>query len=118
MVPCEDGSESACKVDVEYEWLPPKCNACMSLGHPTKECPSTKPKPPPVSVYVQKPPATKPVRRETNANPAASGSRVVEREELGKAIVLYNAFDALMVPDSDTETSKGPMSSPIPNPDE
>ncbi|KAL0409565.1 UNVERIFIED_CONTAM: hypothetical protein Sradi_1890900 [Sesamum radiatum] len=26
MVPREDGSESACKVDVEYEWLPPKCN--------------------------------------------------------------------------------------------
>ncbi|KAL0439852.1 UNVERIFIED_CONTAM: hypothetical protein Slati_2468200 [Sesamum latifolium] len=31
MVPREDGGESACKVDVEYEWLPPKCNACMSL---------------------------------------------------------------------------------------
>ncbi|KAL0445466.1 UNVERIFIED_CONTAM: hypothetical protein Slati_1674500 [Sesamum latifolium] len=54
-------SESACKVDVEYEGLPPKCNACMSLGHPTKACPTTKPKPPPVSVYVQKPP---PVPRE------------------------------------------------------
>ncbi|KAL0444880.1 UNVERIFIED_CONTAM: hypothetical protein Slati_2210700 [Sesamum latifolium] len=53
MVPSEDGSESACKVDVEYEWLPPKCNACMSLGHPMKDCPSTKPKPP-ISVYVQK----------------------------------------------------------------
>ncbi|KAL0284970.1 UNVERIFIED_CONTAM: hypothetical protein Sradi_7185300 [Sesamum radiatum] len=25
MVPKEDGSEVACKVDVEYEWLPPKC---------------------------------------------------------------------------------------------
>ncbi|KAL0439705.1 UNVERIFIED_CONTAM: hypothetical protein Slati_2453500 [Sesamum latifolium] len=60
MVPREDGSESACKVDVEYEWLPPKCNACISLGHPTKSCPTTKPKPPPVSVYVQKPPPPAP----------------------------------------------------------
>ncbi|KAL0294575.1 UNVERIFIED_CONTAM: hypothetical protein Sradi_6880200 [Sesamum radiatum] len=55
MVPKEDGGESACKVDVEYEWLPLKRNACMSLGHSTKECPMMKPKPPPVSVYVQKP---------------------------------------------------------------
>ncbi|KAL0295413.1 UNVERIFIED_CONTAM: hypothetical protein Sradi_6837700 [Sesamum radiatum] len=55
MIPKEDGSEMACKVDVEYEWLPPKCTACHSLGHPIKECPTMKPKPPPVSVYVQKP---------------------------------------------------------------
>ncbi|KAL0292751.1 UNVERIFIED_CONTAM: hypothetical protein Sradi_6975800 [Sesamum radiatum] len=31
-----------------------ECNACMSLGHPTKECPTTRPRQPPVSVYVQK----------------------------------------------------------------
>ncbi|KAL0287657.1 UNVERIFIED_CONTAM: hypothetical protein Sradi_7119100 [Sesamum radiatum] len=55
MVPKEDGSEVACKVDVEYEWLPPKCTTCHSLGHSIKDCPTTKPKPPPVSVYVQKP---------------------------------------------------------------
>ncbi|KAL0286162.1 UNVERIFIED_CONTAM: hypothetical protein Sradi_7155600 [Sesamum radiatum] len=60
MVPKEEGGETACKVDVEYEWLPPKCNACMSLGHPTKECHMTKPKNPPVSVYVQKPPGPPP----------------------------------------------------------
>ncbi|KAL0439670.1 UNVERIFIED_CONTAM: hypothetical protein Slati_2450000 [Sesamum latifolium] len=116
-VPCENGSESACKLDVEYEWLPPKCNACMSLGHPTKEFPSMKPKQPPVSVYVQKPPVLKEqVRREPRE--MGSGSRSEEREERGKAIVLYNAFDALTVPDSYTETSKGPMSSPIPNPND
>ncbi|KAL0401936.1 UNVERIFIED_CONTAM: hypothetical protein Slati_4223500 [Sesamum latifolium] len=118
MVPCEDGSESACKVDVEYEWLPSKCNACMSLGHPTKEYPSTKPKQPPVSVYVQKSPAVTQVRRESREHSAGSGTRLGERKELGKAIVLYNAFNALMVPDSDTETSKGRMSSPTPNPDD
>ncbi|KAL0291986.1 UNVERIFIED_CONTAM: hypothetical protein Sradi_7006200 [Sesamum radiatum] len=55
MVPKEDGSESACKVDIEYEWLPPKCTTCISLGHHSKECPSTRPRHPPVSVYVPKP---------------------------------------------------------------
>ncbi|KAL0285257.1 UNVERIFIED_CONTAM: hypothetical protein Sradi_7178500 [Sesamum radiatum] len=54
MVPKEDGSEVACKVDVEYEWLPPKCTTCHSLGHALKDCPTTKPRQPPVSVYVQK----------------------------------------------------------------
>ncbi|KAL0313306.1 UNVERIFIED_CONTAM: hypothetical protein Sradi_5729900 [Sesamum radiatum] len=48
MVPREDGSKSACKVDVEYEWLPPKCNTCMSLGHSTKGFPVMEPKQPPV----------------------------------------------------------------------
>ncbi|KAK4382150.1 hypothetical protein Sango_2899900 [Sesamum angolense] len=33
MMPNELGGESACKVDVEYEWLPPKCTGCSSLGH-------------------------------------------------------------------------------------
>ncbi|KAL0444980.1 UNVERIFIED_CONTAM: hypothetical protein Slati_2220700 [Sesamum latifolium] len=93
MVPSEDGSESACKVDVEYEWLPPKCNACMTLGHSTKECPPKKPRQPPVSVYVQKPvvgpresvtapPTQTPWeqgRREER--PVASGTRSVECEK-------------------------------------
>ncbi|KAL0294972.1 UNVERIFIED_CONTAM: hypothetical protein Scaly_3112500 [Sesamum calycinum] len=42
------------RVDVEYEWLPPKCTNCTSLGHATKECPLTKPVKPPVSIYVRK----------------------------------------------------------------
>ncbi|KAL0455555.1 UNVERIFIED_CONTAM: hypothetical protein Slati_0894700 [Sesamum latifolium] len=54
MVPREDGGETPCKVDVEYEWLPPKCTACMTLGHSAKGCPTQKPRQPPVSVYVQK----------------------------------------------------------------
>ncbi|KAL0455471.1 UNVERIFIED_CONTAM: hypothetical protein Slati_0886300 [Sesamum latifolium] len=96
--------QSGCGVRV----VAPKCNACMSLGHPTKECPSKKPKQPPVSVYVQKPPAPLPreqIRREPE-NSGGSVTRRVDREEPGKAIVLYNTFDALMVPDSDTDTSK------------
>ncbi|KAL0294301.1 UNVERIFIED_CONTAM: hypothetical protein Sangu_3221400 [Sesamum angustifolium] len=55
MVPLENGGESACKVHVEYEWLPPKCNTCHSLGHATLACGSNKPTKPAVSVYVQKP---------------------------------------------------------------
>ncbi|KAL2252819.1 UNVERIFIED_CONTAM: hypothetical protein Sindi_0076600 [Sesamum indicum] len=38
MTPDEDGGETPCKVDIEYEWLPPKCTGCMTLGHSVKEC--------------------------------------------------------------------------------
>ncbi|KAL2231093.1 UNVERIFIED_CONTAM: hypothetical protein Sindi_1703700 [Sesamum indicum] len=69
MTPDEDGGETPCKVDVEYEWLPKKCLDCMTMGHSTKECPLTKPKKttkPPVAVYVPKPlnarATTEPVR--------------------------------------------------------
>ncbi|KAK4381746.1 hypothetical protein Sango_2938900 [Sesamum angolense] len=54
MMPNELGGESACKVDVEYEWLPPKCTGCSSLGPTTKECPLSKPTKPVVSIYVRK----------------------------------------------------------------
>ncbi|KAK4382835.1 hypothetical protein Sango_2835000 [Sesamum angolense] len=55
MMPNELGGESACKVDVEYEWLPPKCTGCSSIGHSTKECPLSKPTKPAVAIYVRKP---------------------------------------------------------------
>ncbi|KAK4384386.1 Retrovirus-related Pol polyprotein from type-2 retrotransposable element R2DM [Sesamum angolense] len=54
MMPNEHGGESACKVDVEYEWLPPKCTNCTSLGHANKECPLTKLVKPAVSIYVRR----------------------------------------------------------------
>ncbi|KAK4383844.1 hypothetical protein Sango_3113600 [Sesamum angolense] len=65
MMPREDGTEVPCKVEVEYEWVPPKCKNCMSLGHSTSACPDArKIDKPPVSVYVQKrtvqPPASWP----------------------------------------------------------
>ncbi|KAL2224856.1 UNVERIFIED_CONTAM: hypothetical protein Sindi_2939400, partial [Sesamum indicum] len=71
MTPDEDGGETPCKVDVEYEWLPPKCAKCMKMGHTTKECATNKPeKPtkPPVKVYVPKvnappPPPPEKIRR-------------------------------------------------------
>ncbi|KAL2226588.1 UNVERIFIED_CONTAM: hypothetical protein Sindi_2017500 [Sesamum indicum] len=43
MTPDEDGGETPCKVDIEYEWLPPKCTGCMMLGHSVKECSLTNP---------------------------------------------------------------------------
>ncbi|KAL2224653.1 UNVERIFIED_CONTAM: LINE-1 reverse transcriptase [Sesamum indicum] len=55
--PEEDGGETPCKVDVEYEWLPPKCTTYMSLGHSAKDCALSKthkPMKPPVNVYVPK----------------------------------------------------------------
>ncbi|KAL0292093.1 UNVERIFIED_CONTAM: hypothetical protein Sradi_7002700 [Sesamum radiatum] len=129
MVPKEDGSEVACKVDVEYEWLPPKCTTCHSLGHSIKECPTTKPKPPPVSVYIQKPtgqpqyhrdrPTDQPSRpvmpREPRAAVAIANGN---SEDKGKAIVLYNAFDTLMELDNDDIAIQGPNSSPIAQPDD
>ncbi|KAL0439863.1 UNVERIFIED_CONTAM: hypothetical protein Slati_2469300 [Sesamum latifolium] len=102
MVPHEDGSESACKVDVEYEWLPPKCTACISLGHSMKECTATKPRQPPVSVYVQKPRVCpRGPEREPHITTASvihessiGSSRASEdRADKSKAIVLYNAFE-------------------------
>ncbi|KAL0445488.1 UNVERIFIED_CONTAM: hypothetical protein Slati_1676700 [Sesamum latifolium] len=33
LAPTEEGGEVPCRVDIEYEWLPPKCNACHTLGH-------------------------------------------------------------------------------------
>ncbi|KAK4381076.1 putative ribonuclease H protein [Sesamum angolense] len=60
MMPNELGGESACKVDIEYEWLPPKCTGCASLGHSTKECPLSKQTKPAVAIYVRKPPPPTP----------------------------------------------------------
>ncbi|KAL2243048.1 UNVERIFIED_CONTAM: hypothetical protein Sindi_0422800 [Sesamum indicum] len=54
MSPTEESREIACKVDVKYEWLPPKRTTCMSVEHATKDCPSMKVPKSPVNVYVQK----------------------------------------------------------------
>ncbi|KAL0367301.1 UNVERIFIED_CONTAM: hypothetical protein Sradi_3620200 [Sesamum radiatum] len=119
MVPHEDGSETACKVDVEYEWLPPKCTACMSLGHSTKGCPTMKPRPPPVSVFVQKPtvaraelmkPRTVPMEQPGNDTDSS------KQEDKRKAIVLYNAFEVLM--EQECAMPEGPMSSHDMQPDD
>ncbi|KAL2228428.1 UNVERIFIED_CONTAM: hypothetical protein Sindi_1822500 [Sesamum indicum] len=75
MTPDEDGGESPCKIDVEYEWLSPKCTICMTLGHSAKECAlnrATKLRKPPVAVYVLKVRAPKiMVLEQSRAAPAA-----------------------------------------------
>ncbi|KAL2248040.1 UNVERIFIED_CONTAM: hypothetical protein Sindi_2656300, partial [Sesamum indicum] len=113
MAPDEEGGETPCKVDVEYEWLPPKCTACMSLGHSNKDCAlnkTRKPTKPTVNVYVPKVNVAQPqlpTKGRKTMKPvvedipkADAGDRHVDQnhskqEERGKAIVIYNAFDAL-----------------------
>ena len=129
MAPDEEGGETPCKVDVEYEWLPPKCTACMSLGHSNKDCAlnkTRKPTKPTVNVYVPKVNVAQPQLptkgRETmkpvveDIPKADAGDRHVDQnhskqEERGKAIVIYNAFDALHLIDDAGEHSGGPNTS-------
>ncbi|KAL0295646.1 UNVERIFIED_CONTAM: hypothetical protein Scaly_3095000 [Sesamum calycinum] len=132
MMPKEDGNVVPCKVEVEYEWVPPKCKTCMSLGHTTAACPeSKKVEKPPVAVYVQKrtsqPPVKQPiVMKSTNrtVQQMVDGEvGVVEQEHRaanieinnkGKEVVVYNPFDALMLAEDDVGVSdRGPISSPF-----
>ncbi|XP_011101688.1 uncharacterized protein LOC105179744 [Sesamum indicum] len=133
MTPDEERGEVPCKVDVEYEWLPPRCTSCMTLGHSAKECTVNKPKTtkPPANVYVPKvgalggPMVTKRIRdhptphtvakqtEDRGSRPTAAGPN---REERGKEIVTYNSFDALQLLDSVEGSSRGPKrSNPVGN---
>ncbi|KAL0291799.1 UNVERIFIED_CONTAM: hypothetical protein Sangu_3260800 [Sesamum angustifolium] len=134
MMPNELGGESACKVDVEYEWIPPKCTGCLSLGHSTKECPISKPTKPTVSIYVRKStpiipgaPELKlmekvhaaPISEEIHHQPEVDRvgeERPEHGRDKGKDIVLFNAFDLLRETDDDADgLSRGPN---ISNPSE
>ncbi|KAL2235629.1 UNVERIFIED_CONTAM: hypothetical protein Sindi_1295100 [Sesamum indicum] len=134
MTPDEDGGETPCKIDVEYEWLPLKCTACMTLGHTAKDCALNKPhKPmkPPVNVYVPKVniPTQQPPKKERKkpntyyevVEKADADDMHIKRnnskhDERGKAVVIYNAFDALHLIDEADEHSGGPnTSSPLYN---
>ncbi|KAL2225359.1 UNVERIFIED_CONTAM: Retrovirus-related Pol polyprotein from type-2 retrotransposable element R2DM [Sesamum indicum] len=70
MTPDEEGGETPCKIDIEYEWLPPKCTGCLTLGHSVKDCSMKKTQKhtkPPVKVYVHKssvPPPPKPKKQQ------------------------------------------------------
>ncbi|KAL2235621.1 UNVERIFIED_CONTAM: hypothetical protein Sindi_1294300 [Sesamum indicum] len=122
MAPNEDGGETPCKVDVEYEWLPPKCTTCMQMGHMTKECTmnkSHKPTKPPVSIPPPQPPpmerkTMKPVvveKPKTDAGVMHVDRNNSKHDERGKALVIYNTFDALhLIYDAD-EHSEGPNTS-------
>ncbi|KAL0288757.1 UNVERIFIED_CONTAM: hypothetical protein Sradi_7089600 [Sesamum radiatum] len=121
MMPNELGGESACKVDVEYEWLPPKCTGCSSLGHSVKECPLSKPMKPAVSLYVRKAmppkqaapelkmseqsqvdPSSKENQPEIEDN-GGTEDRTENGRDKGKDIVLFNAFDILRETDDDAD---------------
>ncbi|KAL0415269.1 UNVERIFIED_CONTAM: hypothetical protein Slati_3358800 [Sesamum latifolium] len=129
-----DGGESPCRVDVEYEWVPPKCNACCSLGHRMSACPTMqKSHKPPISVYVQRPKHEAGlVRAKPMNNPQPSKDQLVQppaaqREQWspspiatlpdnrgkGKKLVLYNSFDLLINDDDVAECStRGPIQRP------
>ncbi|KAL2248001.1 UNVERIFIED_CONTAM: hypothetical protein Sindi_2652400 [Sesamum indicum] len=125
MTPDENGGEIACKVDVEYEWLPSKCTNYMTLGHMTKDCPlnkTHKPSKPPVAVYVAKtnipPPqpnnekSRKLMRPTMVDKPRREEGEVIrerntaKHDDRGKALVIYNAFDALQLIDDAGESSR------------
>ncbi|KAL2252908.1 UNVERIFIED_CONTAM: hypothetical protein Sindi_0085500 [Sesamum indicum] len=127
MTPDEEGGETLCKIDVEYEWLPPKCTSCKTLGHAAKECAlnkSFKPVKPPVSVYIPKTGPSRPSPMPDRITPQPPPAREVEkhqkgiespitvagpsREERGKAIITYNAFDALQQIEVTDDLSQGP----------
>ncbi|KAK4383216.1 hypothetical protein Sango_2797800 [Sesamum angolense] len=69
-----DGKEVACRVDIEYEWLPQRCKECKSLGHTATVCPELKRKilRKPVEIYVQK---TKPTAKIDKGDKAVESSR-------------------------------------------
>ncbi|KAL0293601.1 UNVERIFIED_CONTAM: hypothetical protein Sradi_6928500 [Sesamum radiatum] len=92
------------RVDVEYEWLPQKCTNCCSLGHMENGCPANsmrKATAPPIKVFVKKRsvfPAT--VHAEQNTELAGVATSVSNNSrpsglDKGKAIALYNSYDAL-----------------------
>ncbi|KAK4383827.1 hypothetical protein Sango_3115800 [Sesamum angolense] len=119
MMPKEDGNEVPCKVEVEveYEWVPPKCKNCMSFGHATAACPeSKKAEKPPVAVYVQKrilqPSVKQPLVTKQTVDEEVGGVEQEHRaanskiNDKGKEVVVYNPFDALMLVDDDSQPSR------------
>ncbi|KAL2235421.1 UNVERIFIED_CONTAM: hypothetical protein Sindi_1274300 [Sesamum indicum] len=57
LTPDEEGGETPCKIDVEYEWIPPKCTTCITLGHSAKDYvinKTSKPAKLQVTVYIPK----------------------------------------------------------------
>ncbi|KAL2251960.1 UNVERIFIED_CONTAM: hypothetical protein Sindi_2318300 [Sesamum indicum] len=128
MTPDEEGGESPCKVDVEYEWIPPKCKSCMTLGHSAKECtphetamsersrnhpredgdttyiPSRPPRLP--DRKISRPPQAPVVEKKREGRESLRDATGPSREERGKAVVIYNTFDALHILDDTDELTR------------
>ncbi|KAL0288912.1 UNVERIFIED_CONTAM: hypothetical protein Sangu_2637400 [Sesamum angustifolium] len=92
MMPKENGSEIPCKVEVEYEWVPPKCKQCMSLGHSMATCPdSKKSEKSAVAVYIQKRPVqTPPKASQPNGEMAAVPPKLKMKEHVQAAPIPEN----------------------------
>ncbi|KAK4383990.1 hypothetical protein Sango_3101200 [Sesamum angolense] len=100
MMPREDGTEVPCKVEVEYEWVPPKCKKCMPLGHSTTACSDArKSDKPPVSVYFQKRTVQLPVNR-PDVMKGADRTPPVAREDGDGVDVSEAAHDECIRPGS------------------
>ncbi|KAL0294711.1 UNVERIFIED_CONTAM: hypothetical protein Scaly_2572900 [Sesamum calycinum] len=123
MVPNETGNGVSCKVDVEYEWVPPKCAKCMCLGHLTVSCqPQKTPLKPLVAVYVQKiwvpttpmPKSTaQPIMEESRSMTEPIPSVLIfnlqqpdSETSNDKELVLCNPFDALTLDDDEIANDK------------
>lgn len=96
----EGGMSTMCKVDVEYEWLPSKCDHCELLGHDNATCPTqkrdTRKRQPPVQVYIQKPfVAEKCDTIQTQVAKEPCKQQVTSAEAKGKAIVVCNLVEVL-----------------------
>ncbi|KAL2235675.1 UNVERIFIED_CONTAM: hypothetical protein Sindi_1299700 [Sesamum indicum] len=129
MTPDEDGGGTPCKVDIEYEWLPPKCTGCMMLGHSVKECSLTNPQKqtkPPVKVYVPEanipPPPVTEERVKKHKTMVVVEDKVKgdegtkqnkryfsSQKEKGKEVATFNPFDALNLLDDAEENTRGPI---------
>ncbi|KAL2235574.1 UNVERIFIED_CONTAM: hypothetical protein Sindi_1289600 [Sesamum indicum] len=94
MTPDEEGGELPCKVDVEYEWLPPRCTSLGALRGPMVT-ERTRDHPTPHTAAKQ--------TEDRGTRPTAAGP---SREEIGKEIVTYNSFDALQLLDSAEGSSR------------
>ncbi|KAL2242563.1 UNVERIFIED_CONTAM: hypothetical protein Sindi_0374300 [Sesamum indicum] len=95
MTPDEDGGESPCKIDVEYEWLPPMCTSCMTLKHAGKECALNKVAKPiktPFAIYVPK-------VRAPRAQTVSKNDKETAPNRDKELMMIYNLFDDLQLID-------------------
>ncbi|KAL2228611.1 UNVERIFIED_CONTAM: hypothetical protein Sindi_1840800 [Sesamum indicum] len=107
MTPDEEGGETPCKIDVEYEWIPPKCTSCLTLGHSAKDftvyIPKTGPtRPPPVQDQKERIQPSRGIDKQRDGREYSFVDGRLSREEKGKELVVYNTFDALhLIDDAD-----------------
>nr|GEU69533.1 hypothetical protein [Tanacetum cinerariifolium] len=96
-------------VDIEYEWVPPRCDSCKKFDHMDKDCPKCV-KEPLISrveddgftkVFVLKQVATDPIK--DNTQPATSYANSVEDLNL---VSLRNYFESLMENDKILDFAK------------